>query len=53
MFLHFQDGEAEAGYIGVATTVVGMVGSVIAGVVLDKTHKFKWVNHNNDEQNCE
>ncbi|XP_015514788.1 uncharacterized MFS-type transporter C09D4.1 isoform X1 [Neodiprion lecontei] len=37
----FKDGEVEVGQIGVIMTVLGMVGSIVAGVVLDKTHKFK------------
>ncbi|XP_012267119.2 uncharacterized MFS-type transporter C09D4.1-like isoform X1 [Athalia rosae] len=39
--LHFENSEVELGHIGVAMTVVGMIGAIVAGVVLDKTHKFK------------
>jgi len=37
----FQDGEEFAGQVGLVFIVGGMVGSVIFGIILDKTHKFK------------
>ena len=36
-----QNGEEDAGRIGLLIVVTGMVGSVVFGVILDKTHKFK------------
>lgn len=39
--LHFENGERDAGRIGLAMIVTGMLGSVSFGVILDKTHKFK------------
>ncbi|KAJ8682012.1 hypothetical protein QAD02_017804, partial [Eretmocerus hayati] len=42
MFLqHFEGGEEDAGRIGLLIVVTGMIGSVVFGIVLDKTHKFK------------
>ncbi|XP_014207719.1 feline leukemia virus subgroup C receptor-related protein 2-like [Copidosoma floridanum] len=42
MFLaRFENGEEDAGRIGLLMIVAGMVGSVLFGAVLDKTHKFK------------
>ncbi|PSN45866.1 Feline leukemia virus subgroup C receptor-related protein 2 [Blattella germanica] len=38
---HFPDSEKDAGRIGLCMVLAGVVGSVIAGVILDKTHKFK------------
>jgi FLVCR family feline leukemia virus subgroup C receptor-related protein len=37
----FQGGEEFAGQVGLMFVVGGMVGSVIFGIILDKTHKFK------------
>jgi FLVCR family feline leukemia virus subgroup C receptor-related protein len=37
----FQNGEKFAGEVGLVFVVGGMVGSVIFGIILDKTHKFK------------
>lgn len=39
--IHFEGGEEEAGQIGLAIVITGMLGSVIFGIVLDKTRKFK------------
>ncbi|XP_033214529.1 feline leukemia virus subgroup C receptor-related protein 2-like isoform X2 [Belonocnema kinseyi] len=39
--MHFPGGEEDAGRIGLLIILTGMVGSVIFGVIIDKTHKFK------------
>ncbi|KAH0948184.1 hypothetical protein HN011_012314 [Eciton burchellii] len=39
--LHFENGEEDAGRIGLAMIITGMAGSVTFGIILDKTHKFK------------
>lgn len=39
--VHFENGEEDAGRIGLAMIVTGMLGSVSFGIILDKTHKFK------------
>lgn len=41
---NFQDSGSDAGNIGVCIVIAGMMGSLVCGIVLDKTHKFKWVN---------
>ncbi|XP_012273389.1 feline leukemia virus subgroup C receptor-related protein 2 isoform X2 [Orussus abietinus] len=38
---HFPGHEVDAGRIGLTIVCAGMLGSVVCGVVLDKTHKFK------------
>jgi FLVCR family feline leukemia virus subgroup C receptor-related protein len=38
---YFPNGEKFAGEVGLLFVVGGMVGSVIFGIILDKTHKFK------------
>ncbi|CAL1687172.1 unnamed protein product [Lasius platythorax] len=38
---HFQGHEEDAGRIGLTIVCTGMLSSVICGVILDKTHKFK------------
>ncbi|XP_011504260.1 PREDICTED: uncharacterized MFS-type transporter C09D4.1 [Ceratosolen solmsi marchali] len=38
---HFPGHEIDAGRIGLTIVCAGMLGSVVCGVVLDKTHKFK------------
>ena len=38
---HFENGEEDAGRIGLAMIVTGMIGSISFGVILDKTQKFK------------
>jgi len=38
---HFPDEALNVGRIGLTLIVAGMVGSVIGGIVLDKTHRFK------------
>ncbi|KYN04923.1 PREDICTED: feline leukemia virus subgroup C receptor-related protein 2-like [Cyphomyrmex costatus] len=38
---HFENGEEDAGRIGLATILTGMAGSISFGIILDKTHKFK------------
>lgn len=37
-----QNGEKDAGEIGLLIIVSGMIGSVVCGIVLDRTHEFKW-----------
>jgi len=39
--MHFENGEEDAGRIGLAIILTGMAGSVSFGIILDKTHKFK------------
>ncbi|CAG0881273.1 unnamed protein product [Cyprideis torosa] len=42
MFLeHFEGHEKDAGRIGLVIVVAGMVGSVVSGFFLDRTHKFR------------
>ncbi|KAL1109968.1 hypothetical protein AAG570_014077 [Ranatra chinensis] len=38
---YFPGAEVDCGRMGLVMVVAGMVGSVISGVILDKTHKFK------------
>merc|ERR1712071_623185 len=38
---YFPGEEINAGRIGLTIVVCGMVGSVICGIILDKTHRFK------------
>ncbi|XP_025261812.1 feline leukemia virus subgroup C receptor-related protein 2-like [Camponotus floridanus] len=38
---HFENGEEDAGRIGLCMIISGMIGSVVLGIILDKTHKFK------------
>ncbi|KAJ8967431.1 hypothetical protein NQ314_002879 [Rhamnusium bicolor] len=38
---YFEGAEEDAGRMGLAMIIIGMVGSILTGVVLDKTHKFK------------
>ncbi|XP_073958111.1 histamine transporter isoform X2 [Choristoneura fumiferana] len=38
---HYPGANEDAGRIGLMIVVAGMIGSVICGLVLDKTHKFK------------
>ncbi|XP_011697118.1 PREDICTED: uncharacterized MFS-type transporter C09D4.1 isoform X3 [Wasmannia auropunctata] len=38
----FQDGEEDAGRIGLTIVCAGMMGSIVCGILLDKTHKFWW-----------
>lgn len=33
--------EVDAGRIGLSIVLAGMLGSVVSGIVLDKSHKFK------------
>lgn len=40
-FSSFQGHEEDAGRIGLTIVCTGMLSSVICGVILDKTHKFK------------
>ncbi|KAJ8668361.1 hypothetical protein QAD02_010024 [Eretmocerus hayati] len=39
--VHFKDGERDAGIIGSIMTFIGMPGSILFGIILDRTHKFK------------
>ncbi|KAG5318163.1 FLVC2 protein, partial [Pseudoatta argentina] len=38
---HFENGEEDAGRIGLAIILSGMAGSISFGIILDKTHKYK------------
>jgi len=38
---HFKNGEADAGRLGFLFTFLGNIGSIVFGMVLDKTKKFK------------
>ncbi|KAG5340264.1 FLVC2 protein, partial [Acromyrmex heyeri] len=38
---HFENGEEDAGRIGLIIILIGLVGSVSFGIILDKTHKYK------------
>lgn len=38
----FHDGEEDAGRIGLTIVCAGMMGSIVCGILLDKTHKFWW-----------
>lgn len=38
---HFQNSNADAGRIGLVLVLTGLVGSILCGIWLDKTHKFK------------
>ncbi|XP_024086178.1 uncharacterized MFS-type transporter C09D4.1-like isoform X2 [Cimex lectularius] len=38
---HYPKGEVTAGYIGLVMIIGGMIGSVVWGIFLDRTHKFK------------
>ncbi|CAD1472073.1 unnamed protein product, partial [Heterotrigona itama] len=39
---HFPNHEKDAGRIGLTIVCAGMLGSVVCGIVLDKTHRFKF-----------
>ena len=39
---HFENQQADAGWIGLVIVITGLAGSVICGFILDKTHQFKW-----------
>ncbi|GFR16667.1 feline leukemia virus subgroup C receptor-related protein 1 [Trichonephila clavata] len=42
MILHYNKGaEESAGLMGLTIVISGMVGSVVCGILLDKTHRFK------------
>jgi len=41
VLFHFPGEELNAGRIGLTIVVCGMLGSVVCGIVLDKTHRFK------------
>jgi hypothetical protein len=38
-----QNAEEDAGRIGLVMVLAGIVGSILGGVILDKTHRFKYV----------
>lgn len=38
---YFPNAEASAGWLGLSLVISGMFGSVLCGVVLDKTHRYK------------
>ncbi|XP_025261827.1 feline leukemia virus subgroup C receptor-related protein 2-like [Camponotus floridanus] len=39
--VHFENGEEDAGRIGLCMVISGTIGAVVLGIILDKTHKFK------------
>ncbi|XP_063227089.1 uncharacterized MFS-type transporter C09D4.1-like [Bacillus rossius redtenbacheri] len=41
ILFYFEDGEELAGQVGLLMILAGMLGSVVSGLVLDKTHRFK------------
>lgn len=41
MLFSFQNAEEFIGRAGLVMIVIGMVGSITFGIILDKTHKFK------------
>nr|CAD7443219.1 unnamed protein product [Timema bartmani] len=41
LLLHFKNAQRDGGLIGLTMVLAGVAGSIIGGVVLDKTHKFK------------
>ncbi|PNF35122.1 hypothetical protein B7P43_G09462 [Cryptotermes secundus] len=41
VLIYFPNGEEDAGRIGLLMVLAGMLGSVLSGIVLDKTHRFK------------
>lgn len=43
VLLYYPGHEMDAGRIGLCIVLAGMLGSVCCGIVLDKTHRFKWV----------
>ena len=40
--ISFKDAEEFAGRTGLVMIVIGMVGSIVFGIFLDKTHKYKY-----------
>lgn len=40
-YVSLQNGEEDAGRVGLLMVLAGMLGSVLSGIVLDKTHRFK------------
>ena len=38
---HFRDAQEDAGWIGLVIVITGLAGSIICGLILDKTHQFK------------
>lgn len=43
VLLHYPGHEMDAGRIGLCIVLAGMLGAVCCGIILDKTHLFKWV----------
>ncbi|XP_054710636.1 feline leukemia virus subgroup C receptor-related protein 1-like isoform X2 [Uloborus diversus] len=41
VLIHFPGEEVDAGWMGALMVFAGMIGSVLLGAILDKTHKFK------------
>ncbi|CAB4068041.1 FLVCR [Lepeophtheirus salmonis] len=39
--LYYKDAEVDAGRIGLVIVLCGMVGSMVCGIILDKTHAYK------------
>ncbi|XP_059089603.1 heme transporter FLVCR2-like isoform X1 [Tigriopus californicus] len=41
ILIHFKGAEEDAGKIGLVIVIFGMMGSMVCGVILDKTHAYK------------
>ncbi|XP_066999142.2 heme transporter FLVCR2 [Anabrus simplex] len=41
ILIYFEDGQEFAGRVGLLFIVGGMLGSIVCGIILDKTHRFK------------
>ncbi|CAH1173871.1 unnamed protein product [Phaedon cochleariae] len=41
---HFENANEDAGIMGFVMVIAGMIGSVLFGIILDKTHKYKEIN---------
>ncbi|TRY61137.1 hypothetical protein TCAL_08277 [Tigriopus californicus] len=42
ILIHFKGAEEDAGKIGLVIVIFGMMGSMVCGVILDKTHAYKF-----------
>jgi len=41
ILMHFEGAEVDAGRIGLVIVICGMAGSMVCGIILDKTHAYK------------
>merc|ERR1712045_454906 len=41
ILMHFEGAEVDAGRIGLIIVICGMCGSMVCGIILDKTHAYK------------